>query len=154
MIETPHITQSDACQTAVIKLSIPRADIRHVMGPAIQEVIAAVVAQGVGPAGAVFSHHFAMHPDTFDFEVGVPVSAPVTPVGRVQSGELPAARVVRTVLHGDYELLPGAWGEFKDWIEKEGLPCAPDLWEAYVIGPQSGPNSSGWRTELNQPLLG
>jgi effector-binding domain-containing protein len=153
MLDTPHITDTAAQDAAVIRLTIPRADIRHVMGPGIEEIIATVSAQGIGPAGPVFSHHFAMHPDTFDFEIGVPVSAPVTPAGRVKPGQLPAARVVRTVLHGNYDGLPGGWGEFMAWIDKEGLVKAPDLWEVYVKGPHSDPDPSTWRTELNQPLL-
>jgi effector-binding domain-containing protein len=154
MLETPHITQSEPQQAAVIHLTIPREEIRNVMGPGIQEVINAVIAQGIGPAGPVFSHHFSMQPDTFDFEIGVPVSQPVMPTGRVRPGELPGARVVRTVLHGGYEGLPEGWGQFMAWLDKEGMEKAPDLWEVYVKGPESDPDSSTWRTELNQPLLG
>lgn len=51
-----------------------------------------------------------MDPDTFDFEVGVPVAAPVAAAGRVKPGELPAATVARTVYHGDYSGLGEAWG--------------------------------------------
>src|SRR5690606_11023958 len=84
MIDTPHITHLEPASTAVIRLTIPRAKMPEVMGPAIQEIMAAVAAQGAAPAGAVFAHHFAMSPETFDFEVGVPVSKPVTASGRVQ----------------------------------------------------------------------
>lgn len=154
MLETPHITQSAPQQAAVIHLTIPRDQIRAVMGPGIQEVIDTVVAQGIGPAGPVFSHHFSMQPDTFDFEIGVPVSRPVAPTGRVKAGELPGAKVARTVLHGGYEGLPDGWGQFMAWVDKEGLPKAPDLWEVYVKGPNLDPDPSTWCTELNQPLLG
>ncbi|MCC6070583.1 GyrI-like domain-containing protein [Massilia sp. GCM10020059] len=154
MLETPHITQSAPQQAAVIHLTIPRDQIRAVMGPGIQEVIDTVVAQGIGPAGPVFSHHFSMQPDTFDFEIGVPVSRPVAPTGRVKPGELPGAKVARTVLHGGYEALPDGWGQFMAWVDEEGLPKAPDLWEVYVKGPNLDPDPSTWCTELNQPLLG
>jgi effector-binding domain-containing protein len=153
MIDTPHITQSPAQQTAVIHLTIPRADIRHVMGPGIAEVMAAVAAQGIGPAGPVFSHHLKMAPDMFDFEIGVPVSGPVTPVGRVRAGSLPAATAARTVLHGNYDGLAGGWAELLAWVEAHGHKPAPDLWEIYVKGPESDPDPAAWRTELNQPLL-
>ena len=53
------------------------------MGPGIAELMATVAAQGVKPAGPCILHHFAMHPDTFDFEIGVPVTCPVTLAGRV-----------------------------------------------------------------------
>ena len=52
MIDTPHITQTAAQLTAIIRLTIPRSEIRKLMGPGISEVMAAVAAQGVGrPVG-------------------------------------------------------------------------------------------------------
>jgi effector-binding domain-containing protein len=153
MLDTPHITRTDACQTAVIRLTIPRSEIRQVMGPGIAELMATVADQGIGPAGPWFSHHFAMHPDTFDFEIGVPVSGAVTPSGRVTAGSLPGGKVARTDLHGDYDGLPGGWEDFLGWIASNGLKGAPDLWEVYVKGPESDPDPATWRTELNKPLL-
>jgi hypothetical protein len=100
MLDTPHITHAGARPAAVIHLTIPRSQIQQVMGPAIMEVMAAVKAQGAGPAGPVFAHYLSMPSDTFDFEVGVPVSAPVAPAGRVQPGDMPDGRVARTVYQG------------------------------------------------------
>ena len=100
MIETPRLEDREALQSAVVHVTVPRAEIQAVMGPAIHEVLDVVHAQGIGPAGPLFDHHPAMHPDTFDFDVGFPVSTPVAPTGRVRPGTLPAARVVRTVYHG------------------------------------------------------
>lgn len=154
MLETPHITHVDACQTAVIHLTIPRTEIGAVMGPGIAELMAAVNAQGIGPTGPWFSHHLAMHPDTFDFEIGVPVSAAVIPIGRVMAGSLPGGHIARTVLHGNYEGLGNGWGEFMGWIQAHGHATAPDLWEVYAKGPESDPDPASWRTELNKPLLG
>jgi effector-binding domain-containing protein len=153
MLDRPGITQTVARTTAVIRLTIPRAEIRSVMGPGIAELMAAVAAQGVAPAGPIFSHHFRMDPDTFDCEIGVPVAAPISAAGRVKPGQLPAATVARTVYHGPYEGLAAAWGVFMDWIKAEGHAPAPDLWECYVSGPESGPDPATWRTELNRPLV-
>ena len=154
MIDTPQIAQSEAKLTAVIHFTIPRNEITTVMGPGIREVMETVTAQGVGPAGPVFSHHFEMTPDIFDFEVGVPVHSPVTPVGRVQPSQLPATRVARTIYQGGYEGLGGAWGQFDGWLKAHGHATDADLWEIYVAGPESSPNPADWRTELNRPLLG
>lgn len=152
MLDTPQIVQTVARSAAVIRLTVPRKEIRNVMEPAIAEVVATVTAQGIGPAGPVFSHHFRMDPDTFDFEVGVPVRAPVSAAGRVKPSQLPAATVARTVYHGPYEGLGSAWGEFDAWITAEGHTPAPNLWECYVAGPESNPDPATWRTELNRPL--
>ena len=153
MIDTPQIADSPARETATIRLTIPREQIQQVMGPAIGEVMQAVAAQGVVPTGPVFSHHFKMSPDQFDFEVGVPVSKPVTPIGRVKPSQLPAARVARAVYRGGYEGLGGAWGEFHAWIAANGHQPAVNLWEFYAKGPELSANPADWQTELNQPLV-
>jgi effector-binding domain-containing protein len=153
MLESPHITSTEARPAATIHLSIPRSAIQQVMGPAINEVIAAVRAQGIGPAGPVFAHHLAMSPDTFDFEVGVPVTKPAQASGRVTPSSLPGGRVARTVFHGNYDKLHAAWSEFGKWVGARALQPAPHLWEVYVTGPESDPDPAAWRTELNQPLL-
>ena len=154
MIDAPEVTQSEAQATAVIRSTVPRSEIQRVMGPAIGEVMAAVTAQGVGPVGPVFTHHLRMRPETFEFEVGVPVSGAVAEVGRVTAGSLPSARVARTVYRGPYEGLGAAWESFMGWIAAQGLTPADDLWERYVVGPESGPDASAWKTELNRPLVG
>ena len=30
----------------------------------------------------------------------------------------------------------------------------PDLWERYLVGPETSLDPAHWRTELNEPLLG
>jgi effector-binding domain-containing protein len=152
MLDTPELTQSDNQIAAVIHLTIPREEIQNVMGPGISELMATVAAQGIDITGPWFSHHLRMAPDIFDFEIGVPVSAPVTPVGRVKEGTLPAARIARTVYQGPYEGLGNAWGEFNQWIEEQELAPRADLWECYVVGPESSPDPAQWRTQLNRPL--
>jgi effector-binding domain-containing protein len=154
MLDKPEIVRTESRPAAVIRLTIPRSEIQTAMGPAIKEVIAAVAAQGIRPAGPVFSHHFRMDPATFDFEVGVPVAAPVSAVGRVKPGQLPAARVARAVYRGPYDGLGGAWSELGRWIVAEGHSPAANLWECYVAGPESGPDPAAWSTELNRPLEG
>jgi effector-binding domain-containing protein len=152
MIEPPRITETAAGPIAVIHLTVPRSKIRNVMGPGITEVMAAVRAQGISPAGPWFTHHLRIDPDVFDFEVGVPLPVPVAAVGRVKPGERPAMTVAQTIYHGPYEGLGEAWGQFDDWIAARGHRKAADLWECYAIGPESTPDPAGWRTELIRPL--
>ena len=152
MIDTPQITQTTPQLAAMIHLTIPRHERRSAMGPGISEVMAAVKAQGIGPAGPWFTHHRKMDSATFDFEICVPVTSPVTPVGRVKPGTFAAMKVARTIYHGDYEGLGEAWGEFKAWIAANGHAMGPELFECYPAGPESSPNPSDWRTELSQPL--
>lgn len=153
MIDVPQIIEIASQLTAVIRITVPREQIREVMGPAMHEVLSTVASQGLQPIGPMFSHHFRMDPAVFDFEVGVPVASSVKPEGRVVPSSLPATRVARTIYHGGYEGLGNAWGEFESWIAGQSLNTATDLWECYTSGPESSPNPADWKTELNRPLL-
>ena len=152
MIDVPTTTLTTERLTAVVRHTIPRADIQKVMGPAIAAVIAAVTAQGIGPVGPVYARHFRMDPAVFDFEVGVSVSAQVKPTGPVVASTLPSVKVVRTIYRGPYEGLATAWSEFDKWISAHRLLVTGESWEYYAKGPESGPDATAWETELVRPL--
>jgi effector-binding domain-containing protein len=124
-----------------------------VMGPALAELMSVVKAQGAGPAGPWFTHHLKMDPAIFDFDICVPVAAPVTSAGRVEPKIFPTMTVARTVYCGAYERLGAAWSEFGAWIAANGHSAGPDLYECYAVGPESGKNPGDWRTELTRPLI-
>lgn len=153
MLTTPAFTHIAPEHTAVIRVTVPREDIRTVMGPGLRELRAAVAAQGIAPTGPWFTHHLRMDPAVFDFEIGIPVAAPVTAVGRVTPGSRPAMRVARAVYQGSYEGLGPAWGELDAWIADAGHTPGRDLWECYVAGPESSADPTDWRTELVRPLV-
>lgn len=152
MIDTPHILQTTAQPVAVIPVTVPRSQIQDVMGPGLSELMATLGSQGVTPTGPWFTRHWRMDPKVFDFEIGVPVAQSVIAAGRVKPSELPATTVARTVYHGDYEGLGGAWQEFVDWIVAHGHTPAEWLWETYLTDPAANPDPGSWRTELTKPL--
>jgi effector-binding domain-containing protein len=110
MLSTPEIVHTRAEPAAIIRLVIPRSEMMKQFGPAVGELMATLAAQDIIPVGAVFAHHLKMSADSFDFELGVRTASAVQPAGRVRAGELPAAKVARTVYSGPYEGLPSAWG--------------------------------------------
>ena len=124
MLETPSIFHTKKQLTAFIHVVVLRADLQNVMGPGIGELMATLAAQGIAPAGPWFPHHLRRPAATFDFEISVPVAAPVSAAGRVQPGEWPAMKVARTVHHGPCEELAEAWGEFAICrrLETSGCP--------------------------------
>jgi len=153
MLDNPEVIQTDEQLTAVIHLTVPRAEISNVMGSAIAEVMSVISAQGIVPVGACFSYHLKRPSDIFDFEVGFPVNKPITSNGRVKLSKLPAAKVIRTTYRGGYEGLGAAWGEFCVWIESNGFSAQDSLWECYTSGPESDLDPAKWCTELNRPLM-
>jgi effector-binding domain-containing protein len=138
---------------AVLHITVPRQEIQKVMAPGLEELKRAIGEDAVSAAGPWFTHHLRTDPEVFDFEIGIPGAAPVTPRGRVRMGELPATTVARTVFCGDYSGLGRAWGELGSWITEQGQMPGPDFWEVYLVGPESTSETSEWRTELNRPLL-
>lgn len=153
MLSPITIVQTEAQAAAVIHLTIPREKIQELMCPAITEVMETLATQGITPAGPLFSHHFEMTPEVFNFEVGLPVSAPVKPAGRVKAGVLPEAKVIRTVYTGSCEKLGEAWGLFLEQAEAAGHRMAPNLWERYLSNSGEDPVPATWQIELNRPLL-
>lgn len=153
MIDAPEILDVPAQKTAMIHLTVPASDIMKVMGPGIQEVRDVLKSQGIEPTGPWFTHHLKMPGQTFDFEICLPVDGDVAPQGRVVPGHIPAAKTARTIYRGGYEGLGQGWGEFMTWIQTQDVTSAPDLWEVYVTGPESGDDSSAYATQLNRPLV-
>ena len=152
MLSAPEIIHTTAQDAAVIHLTVPRSEMMKVFGPAVAELMKTLADQGIEPVGAVFAHHLKMSSETFDFELGVKVLRPVKAAGRVKPGELPATKVARAVYTGPYEGLFGAWAEFNTWMKANGHVQGDSLWEVYSVGPQSSPDPTTWRTELNRPL--
>ena len=51
MLDKPQIAQTVAQATAIIRPTIPREEMQNVMGPGYRELMAALAAQGIAPAG-------------------------------------------------------------------------------------------------------
>ena len=152
-LDKPQMIQTTAQQTAVIHLITPRENIRFVMGDGYQELMAVLAKQGVNPTGPWFTHHSRLDPNIFAFEIGVPVSQPISPEGRVTGSELPSLLVARTIYRGDYERLGGAWAEFDQWLAANRNSSTADFYEHYLTGPEVNPDPDSWQTELIRPLI-
>ncbi len=154
MIDEPYVLTTQPRRAAVIHVTVEHAKIREVMGPGLAELQAALADQDIKPTGHWYTHHFSLTPETFDFEIGMPLDDAVFPTGRVRGGVFMGGKVARTIFRGDYPGLAGAWSELDAWISSHGLKPARDLWEVYLVGPEADPGPANWRTELSRPLLG
>ncbi len=152
MLNHPQITHTSTQHTAILHLTVPSAEVRNVMGPGLSELKAAVAAQNIAITGVWFTHHLHQPTSTFDFEICVPVASPISAAGRVAPSQWPGMKVARAIYSGPYENLGKAWGEFDAWIAAKGHAPAADLWERYLVAPDSSSDPAAWRTELNRPL--
>lgn len=153
MIETPRIVESESIPIAKLYAKVPTREIQSQMGALLRELGDELQHQQVKPVGPWFTHHFQRPAEFFDFEVCFQVERPITANGRVEPGEWPAMKVVRTVYTGPYQGLVAGWGEFMQWIEQEKLSISEEIWERYLVGPDSESDPGKWQTELNRPLL-
>lgn len=153
MIDTPEIIETEPILIAKVYRTIPISEISREMGLTLKALTEEVASQGIAITGPWFTHHFRRPVEEFDFELCVPVARPVKAAGVVEPGEWPAMTMVRTIYHGGYQGLPRAWGQFTAWVEEGGHAIGPEIWERYLIGPDSGRKSSDWRTELSRPLI-
>ena len=154
MPDTPQITETADQLTAFIPLTVPRAEIQTVMGPSIREVHGRPRRPGDRPGRAVVHPPPAEARGDLRLRICVPVATPVAAAGRVKPGRLPAARVARTVYQRALRGAGAAWGEFFAWVEANGHAPRTDLWECYLVGPESGRDPADYGTELNRPLVG
>jgi effector-binding domain-containing protein len=152
IVEEPT-PQESRPPAAVIRLTIPRAEIQTAMGPAIQEIIATLKEQQIDMVGPLFCHHLTCSEDTFDFEVGFPTATTLPPSPppvvraaaakeeeeedakttssanhqhRVYASMTPSAmKVAKATYTGPYEGLHAAWSEFGDRLKLEGCHRIP-----------------------------
>lgn len=149
MISTPEVTTTKEVITAAIPLVIPGRDMPKYMDPAIQEIIKTLNGQGLQIAGPMFSYHHRRPSDTFDFEIGFPVSKAIKEEGRVINSKLPAVKVVRSVYTGPYEGLAQAWPALQKWVRENGHGENGKFWEAYLTNPDEVKDPKDYKTELN-----
>lgn len=139
-------------RTAAVRVTAPPARIGEAFRGALPEVIDSLSRQRASTAGPPFARFFDYGDEQADFEVGIPVSAPVAAEGRVEPGELPGGRVARVVHRGPYEDLQRAHDAIGDWVLAHDHDPAGPVWEVYLTGPQQTEDPERWETEVVWPL--
>jgi len=86
MIDPPEITYMTPQLKAYIPMTVPRSQVRMVMGPALSELMAVLKGQGTRAAGPWFTHHPRSDAEVFDLEIWVSVEKPVVGSGHVMGG--------------------------------------------------------------------
>ena len=91
-------------------------------------------------------------PGLLTIEPAMPLAAPATGEGEMQSGELPGGPVALGIHAGPYEGLDETYAAVERWIEANGFRPDGAPWEQYVTDPGEHPNPADWRTEVYWPL--
>ena len=138
--------------TAVVRATIPVAEIPTFLGHAYAAVIQALNSQGMTPVGEPFAYYRGAPTTTVDLEAGFPIAMPCAPLGEVTVSELPGGTVAVGVHVGPYESLVETYNLLMSWMTTQGVLPGEGMWEIYLSDPSQEPDASKWRTEIFWPV--
>lgn len=132
-----EITQIELTHTptAVIRGTVPEAEISGFLGSAFGEVMAALMAQGLTPTGMPFGCYSPPADGVFELEAGFSTSVPVTPVGRVVASAHPGGSAIQILHRGAYEGVGAAYQAAEQWMAAQGWESTGSPWEEYLDEP-------------------
>jgi effector-binding domain-containing protein len=150
----PELVTADAVTTAVIRRTVPMAELAGFYDGAFRTLAETLARQGVTPAGPAFGLYHGAPTETADVEAGFPTDRRVEADGEVVAGSLPAGRIARVVHRGAYDALGESWERLHSWVVAQGLRPGPLMWELYVTEPTPDIDPGDLRTELNLQVDG
>lgn len=128
------------------------------IGQLIGTVFACLGRHGIQPAGAPFTiwHDHGFKDTNVDAELAVPVSAAAAGAfpgdAQVKISHLPAAEMACVIHHGSYDDFGQAYQAIGAWIDSNGYRICGANREVYLSGPEGGPNSANYVTEIQFPV--
>lgn len=131
------IEQAEPRPAAVVRGHVEHDGIGAFIGASIREVMHAIGAQHVQPAGEPFAQYRLADDGTFDIAVGFPVTSPVSASDGVVPMSLPAGTVARTTVTGPYAEIGSAYDALIAWIDASGYEMTGDFLERYLDGPDA-----------------
>jgi len=142
-------------QTLATKLKSAVADMPTRVPDAVARVRRALKAGGIGAAGPPYARYlqYDEKEGVFRLEVGIPLwAAVVLAYGDVFPSALPGGRVLRVDHEGPHTRLSASFAKLDALMDAEGLMPMGPAWESYVIGPETEPDRSRWKTAIYQPV--
>jgi DNA-binding transcriptional MerR regulator len=105
-----------------------------------------------GPPLAIY-HDLEFRERDADVEAAVPLAAPLPGSEQVSVRELPGIeQAASMVFKGAYEGISDAYSTLLAWTGTNGYRIAGPVREVYLRGPESGPDSSSYVTEVQVPV--
>jgi effector-binding domain-containing protein len=137
-----------------IRLRTRLAEVGSEAGRAFGELFAHLGRAGAAPAGPPMAlYHGAPGEDEHvDVEFCVPVSRPMSGVGRISGRELPGGAAAYTLHCGPYDAVGPAYGALQRWIQEHGHEGSGAPREIYLVGPQQVADPAQLRTEVQWPI--
>lgn len=131
---------------------VPMNDLSLFFGRAFGAAAAALARQGAAPAGPPVALYSGAATDTVDVIAGFPVREPVTPSVGLVAATLPGGATVEAIHVGPYDALTATYAELTGWLAEQSLVPAVQMWEEYLVGPDSEADPGKWQTRIVFPV--
>lgn len=145
-MSTCSIVSVERQLTAIVRASVPFAEIPTAQRGARAKVDAALASLAAGSAGRSLTRFRTPSDGRLDMEMGTIVARPFAATGDVVPSELPAGRAAHFQLKGSFEGMQDAWQTLFDWCKAEKLSLAGINWEIY--SPWDGVDTAKLETDL------
>lgn len=134
---TPRLVTRAPQDCAVVRETVPMAQLTKFFSRAFGATMAAATAQGRHIVGPPFGIYFGMPTDTVDVAAGFPVDAPIEAADAVTPYQLPGGEAVELLHLGPYDAMGESYDRLLAWMGKHHLTAAQVMWESYLNEPQS-----------------
>jgi effector-binding domain-containing protein len=148
----PRLVDLASQPVVAVRGAVPPEQLPAFFAGAFEAAARAAEGDGVPVTGPPFARYPEPPGDVVVVEAGFPVAAPVRPHADAYPTELRAGRAVEAVHVGAYDELERTYSTLTSWIEDQGLHAAADMWEWYLVGPETATDPSTWRTKVVVPL--
>jgi effector-binding domain-containing protein len=127
------------------------SQLRQTIAGALDEVLDVIGAEGLAPAGPVFTRYHRIGPIA-ELEVGIPLAQTVRPHPRVLNSTLPGGPAVHAVCMGGRVKLVQTVRALYEYLKSAGLTASGGYWEYYLAEPIPGLDRS--EMEFYLPIVG
>jgi effector-binding domain-containing protein len=121
-------------------------------GTAFEAAAAELGRQGAHPAGPPIALYTGDPSDTVDVTAGYPVTDPVEAPPLLVVSHLAGGPAVQAIHTGNYDTLADTYAQIIEWLTEQKLTPTSQVWEEYLVGPDSGAAQSAWQTRIVFPV--
>ena len=131
---------------------VPMTELTDFFGRAYTVTGAEIEKQGVEQAGPPIAMYHGIPTDTIDITAGFPVNQPITPANGTVVATLSGGPAIETIHTGSYDSMTGTYNDLMTWLEEQHIAVPEDMWEEYLIGPDTEADPATWQTRIVIPL--
>jgi effector-binding domain-containing protein len=131
---------------------VPMAELTDFFGRAYTITGAEIEKQGVEQAGPPIATYHGIPTNTIDITAGFPISQPITPANGTVVATLPGGPAIETIHTGTYDSMAGTYNELMAWMDEQHIKVPEDMWEEYLVGPDTEADPAKWQTRIVVPL--